>query len=65
VAVAQAKTIVDEANKLPHTKHDQFGANALADDDGDISDGHLMTISKQTFLKSGHVTADVTDINIK
>ena len=45
-------------------KHDQFGANALADD-GDISDGQLMTISKQAFLKCGQDKADITDINIR
>ena len=37
---------------LKDMKHDQFGANTLADH-GDISDGQLMKISKQAFIKSG------------
>ena len=49
---------------LKDTKHDQFGANALADD-GDISDGQLITISNQAFLTSGRKVSSITDINIK
>ena len=49
---------------LKDMRHDQIGANALADDCA-ISDGQLIKISKQAFLKSGHVTADVPDINVK
>ena len=40
------------------------GANALVND-GNISDGQLITISKQVFLTSGHKVSGVTDINIK
>jgi len=43
-------------------KDDRSGANALADD-GDISDGQLMTISKQAILKYGQDAADITDVN--
>ena len=49
---------------LKNMKHDQFGANTI-DDDGNISDGQLITISKQAFLKISQKVNGITDINTK
>ena len=49
---------------LKDMKHDQLGANVLADD-GDISEDQLISISKQAFVTSGHKVSGITDINIK
>jgi len=54
----------DAAQYLKEIKHDQFGTNAIADD-GNIDDGQLITLYKQTFLRSGHHVSGIIDINIK
>lgn len=42
---------------LKDMKQDQSGANILTEE-GDISDGQLITISKQAFLMSGHKSVE-------
>jgi len=49
---------------LKDMKRDQFRANVFADD-ADISDGQLVTISKQAFLTCGQKVSGVTDISTK
>ena len=45
-------------------KHDQFEANAL-DEDGEITDGQLIIFAKKAFLRCGHKTTSITDINVR
>ena len=43
-------------------KEDQFGANLLAGE-ASVTDGMVMTLSRQAFITSGHKVADITEDN--